>query len=88
MGDGISPWTRLLVGHERHRSDFAGPVATLAVVLQDGKNVFVERWRAGFVRFEAWARLQGGRNEDQTDNPEENASCLHDRRNSKVRAQD
>lgn len=33
---------RLLIGDERHRGDLTGPVATLAVVLQDGEDVFVK----------------------------------------------
>ncbi len=40
--DGARPRPRLLVGEERHRRHFAGPVAALAVGLENRKHVLVE----------------------------------------------
>jgi len=40
--DGGRPCLGLLVRHQRHGGDFTGPVATLAVVLEQRKNVSVE----------------------------------------------
>ena len=42
LGDGGRPGPRLLVGHQRHRRDFARPVTALAMLLKQGKNVLVE----------------------------------------------
>ena len=39
------PGTRLLVGHERHGRNFACPMATLAMILQDRQHIFVESRR-------------------------------------------
>ncbi len=44
FGDGRRPRPRLLVGHQGHGRDFARAVTALAVVLQDGDDVFVESW--------------------------------------------
>ena len=39
--------SRFVVIHQRHGCDFVCPVTRLAVLLQDGSNVFIEcRWRA------------------------------------------
>ncbi len=43
LGDGGRPGPRLLVGHQRHGSNFAVPMTALAMLLQDGENVSVER---------------------------------------------
>jgi len=40
--DGFRPRTRFRVGEQRHRADFSRPVTGLAVLLEDGKNVFVK----------------------------------------------
>lgn len=40
--DRLGPGARLLVGQQRHGGDFAWPMALLAVLLEDGKNVFIE----------------------------------------------
>ncbi len=45
--DGLGPRPRLLVGQERHRPDLAGPVAALAVPLEDRLDVAVEGERRG-----------------------------------------
>src|ERR1019366_2391239 len=41
--DGLGPRAGLCVGQERHRGNLAGPMALLTIVLENGKNVFVER---------------------------------------------
>jgi hypothetical protein len=38
----FGPRAGLLVGEERHRGRFAGPVATLAIPLQNGRDILVE----------------------------------------------
>ena len=40
--DSRRPWPRLLVGHQRHGCDFTRTMATLAVVLEEGQDVFIE----------------------------------------------
>ena len=44
---GASERASLLVGNERHRSHFARAMARLAVTLQDGQHVAIERGRRG-----------------------------------------
>ena len=41
--DRLGPRTRALVGEERRRANLARAVTALAVLLHDGKNVFVVR---------------------------------------------
>ena len=48
--DRLGPWTSLLVGEQWKRSGLAGPVATLAVALQDRRHVPGESRRGGFRR--------------------------------------
>ena len=40
--DRFCPWTRILIGEEGHRRDFAGAMTYLTVLLQNGENAFVE----------------------------------------------
>src|SRR5208283_4245537 len=42
---GLGPRARVRISQERHRRDFAGTMALLAVLLQDGKNVLIKRDR-------------------------------------------
>src|SRR4029078_7666433 len=39
----LSPRTSRIIGEERCRSDFPGPRAALAILLQDREYIFVER---------------------------------------------
>ncbi len=45
--DGAREWPRLLVRDERHRRDFAGPVAALAMLLQNRQHVAIENGCVG-----------------------------------------
>jgi len=48
-GDGAGEGLRLRVGDERHRSDLAGAMADLAVVLEDREDVAIKGGRRGFA---------------------------------------
>ena len=50
--DRLCPGTRAVVCHERHRSDAAGSMAGLTVVLQNRQNIFIEGrdGSGGFIR--------------------------------------
>src|SRR5262245_59193225 len=47
---GLRPWTRRVVGEERHRRDVAWAMTGLAVSLENGKNVLIECHGCGCVR--------------------------------------
>src|SRR5271165_4699584 len=40
--DGLGPRTRAVVAKERHRTRLAGPMARLAILLQDWQDILVE----------------------------------------------
>ncbi len=46
IGDGAGERAGLGVGHQLHRADFAGAVAALAMLLEDGQDVAIERGRS------------------------------------------
>src|SRR6516164_2833564 len=47
--DGLGPRTRVLIGEKRHRGNLPRPMAALAVLLKDRKDVLVEGNRRGLI---------------------------------------
>ena len=66
---GRRPRPRLLVGHQRHRRNFARPMATLAVILQDGQHIFIEGRRRSSRTGPASRHLPGGGHEQEQHPP-------------------
>ena len=63
--NGRGPGTRLLIGEQRHRADFAGPMTFLAAILKDGENVLI-KGRVG--RTERAGRADQEQGEETRDN--------------------
>src|ERR1700735_181866 len=72
--------SRVLVGNERHRGDLAAAVATLAMLLKDGENIAVERWRrevASRLRSFCFLRLPDGRAQQRNERGKDGYLQLH-----------
>src|SRR5437763_11141476 len=60
VADRVCPGPSLLIGDQRHRRDFSGAMTTLAMVLQDGQYVAIERGLGGLFYGLGCGRLQNG----------------------------
>src|ERR1700739_2480921 len=84
----VGPGSSLLVGHQGHGCGLFAAMATLALVLEYRKDISIKSWTSLFLYLGDRRRLpRCGREQQRKSRQEKRTEFLHERRNSKVRAQ-
>src|ERR1700688_334502 len=85
----VGPGSSLLIGLQGHRCWLFAAMTALALVLKYGQDVSIKSWRSLFLYLgDRRRRLpRRGREQQRKSRQEKRTEFLHERRNSKVRAQ-